>query len=75
MQDCDQSQASEVLFLLPTFFTFHDKLSFDKYYSKSNILKSFNCSLMEENLIKNILIKAVVCFGKNCKNLSVSLCV
>ena len=44
VQDCDQSYASKVLHLLPTFFIFHDKISFNKNYSKFNILMSFNCS-------------------------------
>ena len=59
--------ASKVLYLLLNFFIFHDKISFNKNYSKFNILMSFNCSEMKDNLIWIILIKAVVCFSKKCK--------
>ena len=75
MQDCDQSYASKVLYLLPNFFIFHNKISFNKNYSKFNILMSFNFSLMKDNLIWIILIKAVTCFSKKCKNPSISLSV
>ena len=66
-------ETSHVLYLLPNFFIFQDKIWFDKCYSKSNILMLQTCSLMKDNLIWNILIKAVVCFNKKCKNPGISL--
>ena len=56
-----------MLCLLSNFFIFPTKydliISFQIYY----FLISYNCNLVEDNLIQNIIIKAVVCI-KRCKD-------
>ena len=53
MQDCDQSYASKVLHLLPTFFIFHDKISFNKNYSKFlNLQLNFKLQLNDIKILK-----------------------
>ena len=56
---------SSVVFT-PDFFIFHDRISFNKCFSEFNILMSldFSLNIMQDNLIWDITIKAVICFNK-----------
>ena len=54
-----------------TTMTNYDKIWFNRYYSKSNILLSCNCSLMKDNLVGNSIIKDVVCFSTLCIKVTV----